>query len=478
MTKPVIPAEGFEEKLHIAVCMPEPDPAFVDQLWAQLRTTPTSLVTNRVQIPWWKKPAFVLTEFVIAGLMIASLISGPQNVLAAVKSWLQAYIPAFGFVDDPQTVRYIPESVRQERDGGVMTIAAGFTDANRTILEIGESHSDEPCRNPTHSMQDPYLMAGETRLSLDGWYSSRLVFPPLPINVDNVVLHFPWILFCDSDTPDWEIPLHFIAAPSGMMMPILEGGIPLEPSPVFTTMPTDLPLQPTSTPSLPSGVTLSLDQVVALQDGILVSGLFSWQNGERWYDVPPMEEITVMDSDQNILPVEALPFEEVWTLYETLPSETVPWALRIPGTNSPDALTLSFPYILKTTSPTIKSPFELELGSNPYQEQTWTPNLDIPFEGHTLRLVQVRQIDDEGKVLEFTFEADAVVESITVTEFSIQPGSGGGGTVENRIPSETLRSTAYFSEPVVTGKYAFTIATLQERVLGPWVLEWNCCQDQ
>ena len=356
-----------------------------------------------------------------------------------------------------------------------MTIVAGFTDANRTILEIGESHSDEPCQNPTHSMQDPYLMAGETRLSLDGWYSSRLVFPPLPINVDNVVLHFPWILFCDSDIPDWEIPLHFIAAPSGMMMPILEGDIPLEPSPDFTAVPTDLPLQPTSTPDLPSGVTLSLDQVVGLQDGILVSGLFSWQNGERWYDVPPMEEITVMDSDQNILPVEALPFEEVWTLYETLPSETVPWALRIPGTNSPDALTLSFPYILQTTSSTIKSPFELELGSNPYKEQTWTPNLELPFEGHTLRLVQVRQIDDEGKVLEFTFEADAAVESITVTEFSIQPGSGGGGTIENRTPSEPLRSTTYFPQSVVTGKYAFTIATLQERVSGPWVLEWNCC---
>lgn len=160
-------------------------------------------------------------------------------------------------------------------------------------------------------------------------------------------------------------------------------------------------------------------------------------------------------------------------MYADLPANSIPWGYRVTTGKLPDELSINIPYLLRTINPEEQPSFELDLGSDPQSGQTWTPNLTIPFEGHALKLVEVRLMDDAGKVLAFEFETDDQVEFISVADAESTDGSGGGGTGESETQPGKVSTTCYFNESVVTGKHLFKIVAIQDRVVGPWQLTWQ-----
>jgi hypothetical protein len=476
MSKSVFLSDDFENKLRAATQMPDPNSAYVDQLWGEIQRSSLNQITPKTQSKMQKYPTFVLTGALITGLLFMLLLIGPQKVLAKVQSWFSAYFPVFGFVDSSNQVLFIPAPVRQERDGGVMTIDAAFSDPNRTILIIGESYTSDPCNTPAEQFDQPYLEAGEIRLDLDGWYASRLVFPALPDGIFDVTLHYPWLLFCDSHMPPWEIPLHFESAPPGMLMPIVDEEAVIQPpnNPSATPILTPLVESTPGSYSFPSDTNFRLEQIVELEKSVQISGLFSCFDPEAWYSLPEAEETVIMDTKEQILTIESMSPEEVWTLYPNLPPNTIPWAFRLPDVDLPDSLTLIFPYLLKTINLEEQPTFEVNFGSNPQPGNQWTPNVSIPLPGKTIELIKVYWIPDEGgNTLEFTFTADGTIEAISVLEADATSGGGGGNLNENELQPGQVRTTITLDHPIEPGILRYQIVSIQERISGPIHYTWS-----
>lgn len=461
----------FDEKLCKAVAMPEPDPAYVESLYKQLLSASPKIFTERKQPAAWKRWGYAIAASLVLALTSIFMIAGPQKVMAAIQDWLGAYIPSFGYVENPSGVRLIQSPVRQERDGGVMTIDAAFTDAARTIIVIGESHTPGTCLHPSDLIEEPYLLVGSTRLETTGRMASRLIFPALPSGVDDVILHMPWKDFCENADPGWEIPLHFVPAGEGTAMPLLENDSPTQPAEPASGTPQAGLNQSTST--IDKEAILEFGQAVQLKDGLLISGLLHSQSNDTWYSLPPTTEISVIDASQQSFPLEDLLPEEVWTMYPNLPANAIPWAFRVPGVQSSGQMTLNIPYLIRTTNSANQTSFELDLGSDPQPGQAWTPNLVMSSAGHSVKLIQVRMVDEEGKILEFTFETDATVESISVAGDSLSTGSSEANDGERATKPGEIMTRSYFNDAMTNGKHRYWIVSLRDRLPGPWQLAWQ-----
>jgi hypothetical protein len=152
---------------------------------------PLSRVTTRVALP-----VFIMLIL----LTISLILAGPERALAALRGLLGYYIPGIGLVDEEGGLRVLADPVTIERDGITITVEQDVLDSEQTILIYRvEGISAE---TPLDSDDSPFCLLSPELIVPGGavlqiinatgwaasWYEARLVYPALPLNVNEATL--------------------------------------------------------------------------------------------------------------------------------------------------------------------------------------------------------------------------------------------------------------------------------------------------
>jgi hypothetical protein len=153
-----------------------------------------------------------------------------------------------------------------------------------------------------------------------GWgsgYQERLVYPPLPPDVEAVTLEIPRLMDMPGGVApeDWQIPLRFIPAPAGVTV-----------IPVFdqeTAVPTgEAATAGGETDAARHGITLQVERSVPLDGGYLVEGSLRWD--ERYpaeQGVADVWDMELTDASGREIPIEPAEPDATGTL-----PYAAPWA--------------------------------------------------------------------------------------------------------------------------------------------------------
>lgn len=449
-------------------------------------------------------PKWRLAWTIVIVLLGLSVVTGVAYAIGRITG----YLPGIGFVQ-PNSLRVLAEPVSQTRDGITLTIEQVVVDSERTVIvyktegltiaaansrgEGGPFGSTQLLRLPDGTLMEedpdrgyagtPEPVINDVRTQ-GGWpnYVWRLVYPPIPSQVDEGMLLIPILQTMPPDAApeNWTITFHLKPAPADMTLaPIIgmtqPGGL-AEGTPVAGEM-----AGPTSsTISTQNGFTLQLDNVIELDDGFVFTGNLSWEDtafptgrGARLQEVP----MTLIDSSGQDIPIE--PVQLVNGSY-TDENQTT-WSYRTNRKAFSGSLMLRIDSLTTTMiAPDVN--FELDLGSNPHIGQLWQINRDFVLAGYHLRLLSVQLIADTNPCwksdLNFNFASDQAGVSAYVSDVIPQTalegtcsggGGGGGGPVD---PKLFTTGTSYNNLP--TGLHHFTITTyIPYTVSGPWQVTWN-----
>jgi hypothetical protein len=451
-----------------------------------------------VMNPKWKLLWTVL--LVLLGLFA---ITGVAYAIGRITG----YIPGIGFVQT-NSLRVLAEPVSQTRAGITVTIEQVIVDSERTVvvyktegltIAAANSKGEGAAFGSAHLLRLPdgtlldeapgigYVGTAEPIINdvhtQGGWpnYVWRLVYPPVPSHVDELMLLIPILqtMPAGAAPENWALTFRLKPAPADMTLaPIIAftppaGPVDVTPAAGETVVPA------LSSVATGNGFTLQLDNVIELADGFVFTGSLSWDDSA----FPTGEDgsvgaisLALTDSnDQNI------PIEEVQLVNGPyLDEHRMAWSYRTNRKSFSGPLALS----VSTVDTTLYPPgadFELDLGPTPQVGQSWDVNRDFIFAGHTIRLLSVQLLDDSNPCwkydLVFNFaSAEAgdyasVIDVVpqTALDQSCGGGGGGGGSGDLRI---FATGTTYSSIP--TGLHHFTIsAFIPYLISGPWQVTWN-----
>ena len=470
MTDTIFSAQ-FEEEMAAALSAPAASPQFVASLRAQLDAQANQQPGKSAPL-FRLRPLWTTALVILLALTAAVLLIGPQRVLAAVSALL-GYIPGVGYVqtDAPLRVVEIPKPL--QRDGFTVTINQGVADAQRTVLVFTLEGLEQRHRPTSEDVigcsENEFLRLPDgaqllmTRGEGKGWgsgYQTRFEFEPIPTDVNDFSLVIP----CIHETlhgvapEDWEIPLHLLPAPPELtVLPVMElsDGTP---APVETVHP-----PATESGANPFGIAFSVDSVVELDSGYVLQGSLTWQQeGSATISFSPyFMELT--DPSGASLPLEMVTPDEISDLYT---QKRLNWAVQTGGKGSGRPLTLTLPAV--SVDKPVQMTFDIDLGENPQDGQTWELNRDLTIEGRTVRLVDVT-LDhraDDSYNLEFHFNADPQqMISLSVTDLdnhSARLGGGGGGDSQGSITS------AIYFDYQPGGVRHIAVKQMSYMVEGPW----------
>ena len=121
----------FENQIRAAMAVPDPNPAFLDDLRQQLITQ--SEKTQGRSTSFFRRPALQWGLVALTVVLVILFALGPQKVASAFQQ-LMGYIPGLGFVDQNALIRVLEKPVRQQRQGVTVSVEEVFLDVNRTVL--------------------------------------------------------------------------------------------------------------------------------------------------------------------------------------------------------------------------------------------------------------------------------------------------------------------------------------------------------
>lgn len=456
------PSKQFERLVRAAIVsrLSQPDPHAISALRSELtaRSIPTHGKARFAQARW----AFAvgaLIALVSIGLFIAS-----SQAAAAVRHWLD-FIPGLGLVDRSASWQALTEPVTQTRGGVALTVEAGSSDIDRTILLIKVEGMVPPLGAP--SVGQPPACAGSPELVVDDqplpgvgqrqetWnsgYTYRLVFPPMTGGKTEAELRIPCLLQVVPGAwpADWVVPLAFqpgedqpgkLAYEPGLAM---EGGTERQPPNAManTAPPGPTPLATPSSLILDYGISSSLKGVVRQPDGLTLFGSTSWT------------ATSILDFGIGVLPMGAsltdangrdIPLEP--TAPDDLPApgdQRTAWAYRTSETDVAEPLTLTLHgFLIDLAS---GAEVNLDLGPDPQPGQTWSLDRHINLGQIKVRIVSAQLASDDkgGTDLMLTLQSnmEIVGASIFDRDHPEMGGGGGGGGVPEAAP-EVIASVSY-----------------------------------
>ena len=321
--------------------------------------------------PKLKLFATVLTVIVTFAIVFAT---GPTVVHALQK--LFGYIPGVGIVASDGSLRVLVKPASQTKGGTTVTIQKGTIDSNRTILVMNVTGLDITKLKygcPMDESSDLRLRLPDgTKVKATQWtglsateLTVRYYFPALSADVTYATLEIPCLVY-DASLKNWEIPLQFGAV------------IGMNPSPVIEIDPASPGAQ--STGKLDYGVpmTVTLEQVIPLEDGYILQGSMKWGDGTGALgfilDLNP-ETVQIVDGKGNKLAADWTAPDNPSYSYQT--DEKKSWAFKVSGKEHAWPLTVTFANIQVERSDAPYPAFPLDMGPNPQIGQTWMLNQDV-----------------------------------------------------------------------------------------------------
>jgi hypothetical protein len=457
----LLAAEDFRDELR---------PVLVLRRQAGRKAQATS--TARWVLPR-RRAAFVLMA--VLALTVATLLAvGPERALAALGRLL-GYVPGVGFVEDAEGFRAIPAPVSQEREGVALVVEQALADSQRTIivykvdgLSLSAANSqgeDAPTGSrPTLRLPDGTaldIVEGGGR----GWgsgYQVRLVYPPLPPEVEAVTLEIPRLMDMPAGAApeNWEIPLRFVPAPAGVTV-----------IPVFdqeTAVPTgEAATAGGETDAGRHGITLQVERSVPLDGGYLVEGSLRWD--ERY----PAEQGVANGWDMQLTDASGreIPSEPAGPDDTGILPYVAAWAYRTADASFSGPLT----FTMGSVNVTLPEPvsFRLDLGTDPHKGQTWDVGQEIDVLGFPVRIVSAQYLEWRGmQGLELEIEADPALQDFQMDISGAEGEMLGNTSAGGSHPDDSGHVIAtVLTDGPISGAVTLTIRSVGLR--GPWSAVWN-----
>ena len=478
---------NIEDKLHLALSVPGPDPVFVSSLRARLhgvevdRKTNQASPLNRLRLAW-SLPAIIL---MIA--MIITLAIGPQKVWAAVRS-LFGIIPGFGVVEPGSTIRGVGTPVTQIRTGITVTIDQGIATNEWTVIQFtveGLTSMDKVDQETPGCMGSASIVLPDkselTRGAVEGrgWasgYQVRSTFAPIPANVD----HFSLLIPCLQGTipgtapENWVFDLTLGPAPVDIKtIPFIDGSTPSAESSQTQLSPTP------SLETIPLGIQMILIQAADVSSGYRLKGYISWNDPEVWLNAGGPYDMAITDANGQRLPLE--PYADLSTeSYD--PAHMYPFTLQTQGKGN-GALTLTLERV--SVNKMLDIPFEVDLGDNIQEGQTWPLNQEFDFQGDKVRIVSVTaQSVGSEPALQFIIETTGKISTARISDtvdttdpnqasVPVGGGGGGGGGGGDLTGVHTTTQSIIYDQQLPQGMHTFKVSGVSYDVEGPWQVTWE-----
>jgi hypothetical protein len=446
---------------------------------------------------------------IIVVILALSLLTG---VVYAIGR-LTGFIPGVGFVEK-NSLRVLVEPVSQTKDGITVSIEQVVADPERTIiiyktegLTIAAANSQgEGGGNPFGSVQVLRLPNGSTLEEstgysgtpeplLDniqtegGWpnYVRRLVYPPIPSDVNELTLLIPVLqnMPVGAAAENWSLTFNLKPAPADITYaPVIEFTPASQDVTTSTPVAGETNVPVLSNISTINGFTLKLDNVIELEDGYVFTGNLSWDDsafpsgkGAIYGAVIPI----LTDANGQVIPMEEVQVDanQPFSFYKN----NMPWSYRTNRKAFAGSLTLSISSINIISTPP-EFDFEIDLGPNPQIGQVWDVNRDFVVEGHTIRLQTIRLTNNPPTTcdtvgLEYEIKSDVAGASLTLTDVNPEPpidqicsGGGGGGGGESVDPTLSTGIIGYRNIPF--GVHHYSVSVFIPYVInGPWQVTWT-----
>lgn len=408
----------FEETIRQSFGVPKIRSEFVNQGYANLMQL-ASAKSRKSRTFFGLRPAWAIALAIFSLLIIGTLAIGPQRVYAAVLQ-LFGYIPGVGIVDQSSPIRLLAEPVSQTRDGITVSVNQAVLTAGETQIDYGISGvplSAYPKEEAVSGCIEPeYLRLPDgTRIEINA---------PIPETVNEAAFILPCIFNTLPGTvpTDWELPLHFVAAPADLtILPVIDV------SPQVTPTENEPALE-SVTPSITSTespqATVSVDKIIETEDGYILLGYVHPNIPEgSWLQITGAP--TILDADGK-----TVNYSRPNDVQELAPSGPIrggtSWVMQIKGQGIKFPLTIHYSgVIISQVDPQASAQMLIDIGTNPQAGQTWDVNQDVQLAGNTIRLVSITAGADGYS---FRINPGPALSGVSIQiEGHAAIGGGGGG---------------------------------------------------
>jgi len=355
----------------------------------------------------------------VLAILLAIGFSSP-TVVNALRHLL-GYIPGLGVVDQNTPFYVLAEPVSQTRAGITITVKDAVISSDKTIIRFIIENvppdklspiTDVTCPQwPELRLQDgtPLKLNGGDGNVLASNYEMRLIYAPMPADVENATLLIPCIQRAAPGVlpENWELSLRFIPAPPDMtVLPVIE----ITPSAVSETGTI------TKNP-------LSITRVIELDDGYILTGEFLPPPTAPQEVDSGLYALKITDGNGRDLSFEGFP-QDIDAPSPTSPAAQV-WAVKFSkGFVQPLHITYTTEYI--RIDPSQESAgFEFDAGENPQEGQIWNVNKEFRLAGRIFTLNSIVALPNS---YEFNFAStDTGIYSVGVDIDGYPPDLNGGG---------------------------------------------------
>ncbi|MBL8076699.1 MAG: DUF4179 domain-containing protein [Anaerolineales bacterium] len=350
---------------------------------------------------------------VLIALLILLALSG---VAYAIGKSL-GYIPGLGIVDQSAPLQVLAEPVSQTQDGITITVKDAIASADKTIVTYAVENIPPEKLSPAKDVPCPdwpqLKLPDGTLYELSGGdgnvHEMRLIYAPLPANVQDVTLLIPCIQGAGHVTlplpENWELPIRFIPAPADMtVFSVTE----LTPSPAAEANVVKNPLTITKVIETNDSYILTGELLVPLPLGQSDSGVYG---------------LRITDGNGKDVSFEGFP-QDIGMPTPTSPNAEV-WSVKFDkGFVPPIQITYTKQYILADSSlETIE--FDFDAGDDPQKVQAWQLDREFTLADRTFTLNSVSALPNS---YEFNFTStDNSIYSVDVVIDGYPPDANGGG---------------------------------------------------
>ena len=281
-----VPTPEFDKVIRQSFSVPPLRAVFAAQLRSELASRAKVVSTRR---PGFKLQTSWAVAIAVVFLLIVALATiGPQRVYAAMNHWL-GYLQGVGMVDQTYPIRVLVVPVSVTREGIVLTVESATLTQDKTVLTYTVENVPQSARPNDETVAGCTQSAGLTlpdgsTLTHTGGQGTATrfteIYPAIPTDVNQARFVLPCIFetLPGKAPADWELTLHFQAAPpSFTLAPVINiSNSTIQPSnPASAATGTSIA---SSTPTMSHGINFVLDQAIPLDDGYYLLGHSTWSD--------------------------------------------------------------------------------------------------------------------------------------------------------------------------------------------------------
>jgi len=410
------PVPEFEEKVRMAVDVPNANPEFVNQLRNDLARRPVRMKSRFIVRPVWG------LAFVLALIVIWVSVSGVASAIGRIIG----YVPNVGLVENTGDLRILDQSYAMTREGVTLTINYVLVDKDHVEViydvqgipaENDGWQASDSATNPKAfcggvEVGDTYNKEGDPILKLpDGTLLERDLTGKYPQNVFAMkpvyeakvpanVLEMTFMLKCipnarlGVEPENWEVPIKLKTVPADMVLgsPVIE----VEQTAV-ASITEPVAASSTKSPALPAPVVnMTLEKVVPFDSGVVFYIRFDVENKDlSLISIMPVTVYMIDSQGQKSRLVGNYilqPYEHrTGSLFEfTSQSKPADGPLTVLVEN---AVAYYAPLYTDPPQATLEEmSFSFDAGANPQHGQVWDLNKEFEIAGYPLKIISAKAV--------------------------------------------------------------------------------------